>query len=169
MNATRNLIAQHRTIQSQFEAVAGEVRPAARARAVSRLTEELIAHMAGEETVFYPAARRALGGLAGGAPVDEHFMLRAQLRRVLATDVDGPAFEPRFEALRILFDHHAHVEETELFPRVEAALTEAELEALGADVAAARPPIWVVTTERHALIRSKAAAGAPGVQLPAVR
>jgi len=102
MNATRTLIAQHRAIQSLFDELAGETRRPARTRAASRLTEELIAHMAGEEAVFYPAARRVLGRLAGGLPVDEHFMLRAQLRRVLATDLDGPAFEEPVDGITLV-------------------------------------------------------------------
>ena len=198
MKATSILIAQHRAIEALFGALARETRRQARARTASRLAEELIAHMAGEEAIFYPAVRRVLGedigpgegsgprssrGLpakgsviegaaASGFEVDEpavdsHFMLRAQLRRVLATRVQEPAFEPRSEALRLLFAHHVQAEETALFPRVEAALADSQLETLGANVLGSRPPIWVVTTEAHALIRSGKTRR--GVQLPAVR
>jgi hypothetical protein len=183
MKATRILIAQHRAIEALFEELAHEPRRTARARAASRLAEELIAHMAGEEAIFYPAARRVLGrdlrswesprstppgGVPGEEPaVDTHFMLRAQLRRVLATRVQEPAFEPRCEALRLLFSQHVEAEETALFPRVEAALAESQLETLGADVLESRPPIWVVTTEARALIHSSKAVR--GVRLPAVR
>ncbi len=184
MNVTRILVAQHRAIEALFEAVARETRPHQRARAASRLIEELIAHMAGEEAVFYPAARTALGSLAGIAPlgpftvfpgadgdgnVDDHFMLRAQLRRVLGTNVREPSFQPRFEALQLLFAHHVQAEENELFPRVEAILAAAKLESLGTEVIGSRPPVWVVTTEGHALIRSKRGGSTPGVRLPAVR
>ena len=183
MKATRILIAQHRAIESLFEELARETRRAARARAASRLAEELIAHMAGEEAIFYPAVRRALGGgdlrswevppnpsdgTAEGEPaVDPHFMLRVQLRRVLATRVQEPAFEPRCEALRLLFAHHVEAEERALFPRVEAALADSQLETLGADVLGSRPPIWIVTTEARALIHSSKAMR--GLRLPAVR
>jgi hemerythrin superfamily protein len=173
MKATRILVAQHRAIEALFEELAGETRRHARARMASRLAEELIAHMAGEEAIFFPAVKRELGDsrVSGdiGGPDNEHFMLRAQLRRVLATNVHGPAFQPRFEALRLLFEHHVQAEETELFPRVESALTEAQLERLGAEVLGARPPIWVVTTEGHALVRSNKSGGVCGVRLPSVR
>jgi hypothetical protein len=170
MSATRILIAQHRTIEAVFEDLACETRLPARARLASRLTEELIAHMTGEETIFYPAAREALGPdlRLDDGPADDHFMLRAQLRRLLATSVHEPAFQPRFEALRLLFARHTEVEETDLFPRVEAALAVGELEALGIEVQGSRPPIWLVTTEAHALIRSNAG-NLRGVRLPAVR
>jgi hypothetical protein len=189
MKATRILIAQHRAIEALFEELARETRRTSRARAASRLAEELIAHMAGEEAIFYPAVRRVLGSslrawdtplvapsdrertLDGtgveGSPVDTHFMLRVQLRRVLATRVQDPAFEPRSEALRLLFAHHVEAEETSIFPRVEAEVADSHLETLGADVLGSRPPIWVVTTEGRALIHSSKAVR--GVRLPAVR
>ena len=47
MKATRILIAQHRAIEALFEELARETRRTSRARAASRLAEELIAHMAG--------------------------------------------------------------------------------------------------------------------------
>jgi hemerythrin superfamily protein len=180
MNATRILVAQHRAIEAMFEDLAGETRRQARVRAASRLTEELIAHMTGEETIFYPAARRALSDTAhfddlGEGARDDHFMLRAQLRRMLATSVNDPAFQPRFEALRLLFARHVQAEERELFPRVEAALVASQLESLGAEVLGSRPPIWLVTTEAHAALRSSWGEGLGGeelrrgVQLPAVR
>jgi hemerythrin superfamily protein len=181
MKATRILIAQHRAIEALFKELARETRRHARARAASQLAEELIAHMAGEEAIFYPAVRRMLGEALGPAPspgtfegapegssIDPHFMLRAQLRRVLATHVQDRAFEPRSEALRLLFAHHVEAEETAVFPRVEAALDDSQLETLGADVLGSRPPIWVVTTEAHAFIHSNNPS-VRGVRLPALR
>jgi Hemerythrin HHE cation binding domain len=198
MKATSILIAQHRAIEALFEALARETRRQRRARTAARLAEEIIAHMAGEEAIFYPAVRRVLGDDVGpnarldgtpsdrspalvptvegastdgsatdGPAIDPHFMLRAQLRRVLATRVQEPAFQPRSEALRLLFAHHVQAEETGLFPRIEAALADGQLETLGADVLGSRPPIWVVTTEGHALMRSSKVGR--GVQLPSVR
>jgi hemerythrin superfamily protein len=173
MNATRLLTAQHRAIETLFEDVAGETRRGVRARAASRLTEELIAHMAAEETLFYPAARGALGqGMrAGGerAP-DRHFMLRAQLRRVLQTGIHTPAFKPRFEALRTLFAHHVDDEENDVFPQVDAALTASVLAELGHAIEAARPRVWIVTPEANASMFPMHAAweGAHGVRLPSL-
>jgi hemerythrin superfamily protein len=175
MNATRFLAAQHRAIESLFEQVANETRRQVRGRAASRLTEELIAHMAAEEAIFYPAARAALGPTQGprepgDSPVDEHFMLRAQLRRVLATNIHTPAFAPRLEALRTLFRHHVDAEENEFFPRVEAVVPASRLEALGVAVEGARPRVWIVTTENHAAMLSMRAAreSGHGVRLPSL-
>lgn len=163
MNAIRVLVSQHRALRALFDELSRETRRQARARAASRLAEDLIAHLAGEEAVFYPAARQALG-----IEIDENVMLRAQLRRVLATSVHDTAFRPRFEALRLLFEHHARSEETDLFPRVQAALGEDELDLLGVGIVASRPPVWMVTTERHARLRS-APTSPQSVRLPAAR
>ncbi len=182
MKATRILIAQHRAIEALFDELARETRRQARARAASRLTEEIIAHMAGEEAIFYPAVQRVMGesfgpqdspththsaGALESSAADPHFMLRVQLRRVLATHVQDSAFEPRSEALRLLFAQHVDVEETVLFPQVEEAFVDSQLETLGADVLGSRPPIWLVTTESRALIHSSRPVR--GVRLPAVR
>jgi hypothetical protein len=70
--------------------------------------------------------------------------------------------------LRLLFEHHVESEETDLLPRVTAALGEQELEALGAGLVASRPRVWMVTTEAHALLRS-VPTSPQGVRLPATR
>ncbi len=163
MNAIRVLVSQHRAIAALFEELSCETRRQPRLRAASRLAEDLIAHLAGEEAVFYPVARRALG-----VEIDENVMLRAQLRRVLSTNVHDAAFRPRFDALRLLFEHHVENEENDLFPRVQAALREDELEALGAGILASRPPVWMVTTEAHARLRSEPPSP-QSVRLPAAR
>lgn len=153
MDAIRALIAQHRAIEALFDDVARETRRRARASAVSRLAEELIAHLAAEEAVFYPAIRPALDE-RGDAPSPgngEHLLLRIELRRVLGTNVGAATFEERMGALRALFAQHVKDEEAEIFPRVLRAVPEAQRAALGADILASRPPVWIVTTENHGL------------------
>jgi hemerythrin superfamily protein len=161
MNATIALVSQHRALEALFEQLDGQTSPEARVCTMSELAEDLIAHLAAEEAVFHPAARRALGEEIGG-----HFMLCAQLRRVLATSTHDAAFQPRFEALRLLFAHAVESEETDLFPRVEAVLGREALEALGTVILASRPPVWVVTTEAHALLRSVGPPSPQSVSLP---
>ncbi|MGA7124007.1 MAG: hemerythrin domain-containing protein, partial [Polyangiaceae bacterium] len=63
MDATLTLVEQHRVIEGLFDEVAREGRRRARSSLVSSLAEELIAHLAAEETVFYPAVRRVLDEL----------------------------------------------------------------------------------------------------------
>jgi iron-sulfur cluster repair protein YtfE (RIC family) len=156
MHATNVLAAQHQAIAALFESVEREVELYAREGAVGRLAEELIAHMAGEETVFYPALRRMLGSdeQATARAYDEHVTLRLQLRRVLAGSLEDAAFDARIAALRAIFERHVLEEETRLFPHVERALQKVDQEVLGAQILACRPPIWMVTTERAAARRA---------------
>jgi hemerythrin superfamily protein len=156
MSATRVLAEQHRVIQQLFERLIRGARGSAktRGRRIAHLAEELIAHMAGEEAVFYPAVRRAFGARDAEEYLrDEHLKLRVQLRRVLETDVGAEPIGERLETLRQMFDRHVEREEADLFPRVEAVLGRLEIEALGAEVVASRPCVWLVMREGQALQR----------------
>jgi len=156
MNATRILTAQHRAIEALFDDVQNETRRRPRAAAISRLAEELIAHMAAEEAVFYPAVGRVLDDGVQASERGRHanLMLRVELRRLLETSAGDPAIGERVSALRELFSRHVRDEESELFPRVVGGMSAAQLEALGAEVLASRPPVWIVTTEGRALVQS---------------
>lgn len=168
MNATGVLAAQHRAIEALFEEVEHEPRRHARARHVSRIAEELIAHMAGEEAVFYPALQRVVGG--EGAEVEgareEHVELRVQLRRLLGTRANEEGFLDRVRELRELFARHVEEEESRLFPALERALSPSEHAVLGEEVLASRPPIWIVTTERSAHAHADDPLLRPRVSLP---
>jgi hypothetical protein len=136
-----------------FAEVDRETHGPARERAVSQLAEELIAHMAAEEAVFYPAAQRALRR-GRRAPRDaahgwgeEHVDVRVQLRRLLGASLGDAVFAEAFARLRATFARHSHDEESTLFPRVEQALDADDLDRLGLEIVASRPPIWIVTTE----------------------
>ena len=155
MDATRALAVQHRTIEALFEDVAHKTRRRGRTTAVSRLAEELIAHLAAEETVFYPAVRRALDedDEASDQVRDEHLAMRTELRRVLATNVADASFVERIDALRGYFAQHVRGEEAELFPRVVRVVSEAGREILGAEILASRPPVWIVTAEGRTPVR----------------
>ncbi len=149
MDATLALVAQHRVIEQLFDEIAYAARRRARSSFVSRLAEELIAHLAAEEAVFYPAVRCVLDELPdeGGRGGDEHLFLRAELRNVLKTNVGDPSFRERIAVLRALFGEHVRSEEADLFPRVVRAVSQAERDALGAEILASRPHVWIVTTE----------------------
>jgi hypothetical protein len=93
--------------------------------------------------------------------------MRRGLRRLLESDPGDPAFAERMVALRGVFESHAADQEGALFPRVCGAFGEAELEVLGADIRASRPPVWVVTTEsgllrgRHGGLSARSAVSLP--------
>ncbi len=152
MDATLALVAQHRAIEGLFDEVAGEGRRRARSSLVSRLAEELIAHLAAEEAVFYPSVRPFLEGLLDPSDLgrDEHLLLRTGLRTVLKTSAGDRAFGERIAALQVLFAEHVRREEGVFFPRVVRALSEAQRDVLGEEILASRPHVWIVTTEGKA-------------------
>jgi hemerythrin superfamily protein len=157
MDAIGVLVAQHRAIVGLFREVERETRRRRLASAVSRLAEELIAHMAAEETVFYPELRRMLDD---GPEMDvrvreEHLHLRIELRRMLEADFAGASFGERIAGMRVLFDRHADHEEQVLFPRFAQAASDSQRQALGSEIIASRPPVWIVTTEGRTLVRTK--------------
>lgn len=149
MDATLTLVEQHRVIEGLFDEVAREGRRRARSSLVSSLAEELIAHLAAEETVFYPAVRRVLDELpaAGAVGGDEHLLLRIELRTLLKTSVGDWSFDERIAALRTLFAEHVRREEVNLFPRVSRGVSAAQRDVLGEEILASRPHVWIVTTE----------------------
>jgi hemerythrin superfamily protein len=155
MDAIGVLVAQHRAIEGLFEEAEQETGRRRLASAVSRLAEELIAHLAAEETVFYPALRRVLddGPEITDRGRNEHLALRIELRRMLEASVSDASFRERIAGLRVLFERHVRQEEVELFPRFARAASDNQLQALGDEIIASRPPVWIVTTEGRALIQ----------------
>ena len=145
LDATQALTVQHRVIEGLFEDLAHETRRRARRALVARLAEELIAHIAAEETVFYPAVRRLRADLARSC--DEDLLLRIELRRVLETNVGDDCFVEGLVSLRRRFAQHVHEEESAFFPRVSQEMPQPQLEALGTRILESRPPVWIVTSE----------------------
>jgi hemerythrin superfamily protein len=169
MDAILALVDQHRAIESLFDEMARETRRRVRDSLVSRLAEELIAHLIAEEAVFDPASRDAGGSGrpawskagptadAGDPRRDGHLLLRIGLRRVLERRAGDASFDERIETLRLLFEEHAFDQEAVVFPRLMGGVSEAEREALGAEILASRPPVWVVTTEGRERVHSASA------------
>jgi hemerythrin superfamily protein len=152
MDAIRALVAQHRAIEGLFEDASRRRR--GRSNGVSRLAEELIAHLAAEDAVLYPSVRRALvhdGYEMDDEGRDECLPLRIELRRVIEADARDPSFDDRIAALKARFIQHVRDQEVELFPRVTREVSDAQREAIGAEILASRPPLWIVTTEGGAL------------------
>jgi hemerythrin superfamily protein len=152
MNASRALVAQHRVIGALFDEVDRGPRRSQRVRALSRLAEELVVHIAAEEGVFYPVARslaRREPGFPPGVarPGKQHVRVRMLLRRVLELRVGDVMFAHALSELRAAFARHVWAQESTLFPLVEGALGEDQRNALDSEVLAARPAVWLVTTE----------------------
>jgi hypothetical protein len=131
MKATTLLERQHRNLQQLCEAVE-RGSASIRASLLPQLAGDLVAHIAVEEQVFYPAACAALneeGWLRSGR--SWHSRARQSLDRALDSAIDGDEFERAIGELREAVELHAEESEEMLFPRLERALDAGAMRELG--------------------------------------
>jgi len=128
MKATKLLEQQHKKVRSLFKKLEG-----GRAEPGPLLTElanDLVAHMAIEHEIFYPAVESVDRSLVSEA-FEEHALGEIALKRLLQTDPEDESFKARVVAAKELIEHHVEEEEEELFPKVEKKLGDERLEELG--------------------------------------
>ena len=112
-----------------------------RTQLLSTIGRELRVHTKLEEEIFYPALREA-----GEKSDDEKMYFEALEEHRAAGELvlpdlektapDSEKFSGRAKVLKELVEHHADEEEKEMFPRARKLLSAAELNALGAQMAA---------------------------------
>jgi hemerythrin superfamily protein len=128
MKATSLLDDQHRTVEALFEKLErGQGDPGA---TLQTLAKTLLAHMAIEQDIFYPAIQNVDVERVSES-YEEHALTEVALERLLATDRGDPAFKARVTTLKSLLQHHVIEEEEELFPLIEESLSEDALIQLG--------------------------------------
>jgi iron-sulfur cluster repair protein YtfE (RIC family) len=129
--ATDLLVHQHRKVEKLLERLES---PNVDVDATLReLADDLTAHIAIEEKLFYPAIRKLDGDhiLEG---LEEHAMGRFALKRLLGTRAKDHALKARLNALKELMTNHHKEEENELFPKARKEMSTAALEKLGASM-----------------------------------
>lgn len=136
-DAIKMLADDHREVEALFEKYENARGPAAQAKIVRQICDELTIHALIEEQVFYPAVR---------AVVDDDMMDEAQVEHDSAKglilslrDADpGEAFyEAKVSVLKEQVEHHVYEEERQrgsIFAQARKA--DLDLEALGAEMAA---------------------------------
>jgi hemerythrin-like domain-containing protein len=134
MKATALLKKQHRKVEGIFERI--EEGGAEAAADVIELANDLAAHMAIEQDLFYPAVRDIDPKMVGES-YQEHAVAELALKRLLETAADDTTFAAKVTALKELIEHHVEEEEEELFPKVEEEMEADRLESLGEDMATA--------------------------------
>ena len=143
MNAIQLLKEDHKKVRKLLSELA-ETTPRGvktRTELLEKIATELRVHTKIEEEIFYPALKAAAKNRDDETmyfeALEEH---RAAGELVLPdlekTDVASDKFSGRAKVLKELVEHHADEEEKEMFPRARKLLSAAELEALGARMAA---------------------------------
>jgi hemerythrin superfamily protein len=131
MKATALLKKQHRKVEGMFaqlEKGKGDI-----SAVLAQLANDLAAHMAIEQTIFYPTVKE-IDPKVVGESYQEHAIAELALKRLIETPADDPTFAPKVTALKELIAHHVEEEEEELFPTVEKKLEPEQLDALGAQM-----------------------------------
>jgi hemerythrin superfamily protein len=134
MKATTLLERQHRKVEAIFKKLESGKSDAS--PLLTELANDLVAHLAIEQTIFYPAVRSVKEDLILEA-YEEHAIAELALKRLLATKPEDMTFKAKVTTLKELILHHVKEEEEELFPRVERALGDEKLDALGKEMKAA--------------------------------
>ena len=130
MNAIDLIVQDHREVDELF----GELEDGGgdRTALVHDVIRELSIHAAIEEQFLYPAMRRLPGGeeLVEEA-LDEHQEAKEALSELDGMDEDEPDFDAKVRSLIQDVRHHVEEEESDLLPKLRAALSDSELEELG--------------------------------------
>lgn len=127
MKATALLEQQHKKVRTLFKKLeGGRSEPAP---LLEELANDLIAHMAIEHEIFYPAIH-AIDPKMVAESFEEHALGEIALKRLLAIDSDDASFKARVTAAKELIEHHVQ-EEEELFEKLEKKLGDEQLEQLG--------------------------------------
>lgn len=125
MKATTLLERQHRNLQQLCEVVE-RGSAGIRSSLLRQLAGDLVAHIAIEEQVFYPAAFEALREGDVALPARHAQMMRA-LHRALDAPVKSEEFDRAITDLRESFELHVAEEEAVVFPRIDRTLDVANM------------------------------------------
>jgi iron-sulfur cluster repair protein YtfE (RIC family) len=128
MKATSLLEKQHRKVEGLFKKL--ESGKSGAADLLQELADDLAAHMAIEQQIFYPAVRSLKEDLIAES-FEEHAVAELALKRLLAASPTAPSFIAKVTTLKELIMHHVEEEESELFPAVEKKMDDYELLELG--------------------------------------
>jgi hemerythrin superfamily protein len=131
MKATELLEQQHREVEKLFKAFEREENEARQAEIFEELASTLVAHDAIERELFYPACEQSMGmsDLLGESLV-EHGVIEFSLYET--DQAQGRSdFEFKCTVLKEMVEHHVDEEEKDLFPKVEKAFGDDQLELLG--------------------------------------
>lgn len=138
-NAIELLTTDHAAVEQMFRQIETLPEGDARSELVAGVVRELSVHAAIEEQVLYPAMRKALPG--GDHLVHEAIEEHQQVKETLAAIERAESAAERDPHLVSLIGnvrHHVEEEEVELFPKLRASITTAELQEMGAKLAAAK-------------------------------
>ena len=140
MDAITLLKQQHREVEKLFErfekASEGEGDAEVLKELFARIADNLAAHCAIEERIFYPSVY--VGDTADKLheAVEEHLSAKRLIADLLELEPEAPQFKAKMSVLKEEISHHVEEEEGELFKQVREMLKRQELQVLGEEMQA---------------------------------
>ena len=142
MDAITLLKDDHKTVEKLFKELekAGDRAVKTKRKLADQVIEELTTHAYIEETVFYPAARKAVPDTAGHVleSIEEHHVVVWMLSELAGMDPADERFTAKVTVLIENVRHHVKEEEQDFFPEVRKAMDRKALQQLGEEMAAAK-------------------------------
>ena len=135
------LVTDHQEMKEFFRQLEVATSAEERRDVADRLTAEVARHSVAEEMYVYPAARKVLpnGDELIDEEIEEHQEVENLLKKWEGMAGDDPEFMPTFHSIKENLLHHIdEEEEPKLFPELQAALSQEELEDLGAKITTAK-------------------------------
>ena len=178
-DALQVLADDHQEVADLFTQMASTSEPRERRVIASKIVKALSQHASVEEELFYPAIKDRVADGEGfiTTSLQEHAKAKKQLHKLDRMKPGDPLFDPSVGELEKEVKEHIADEEMQLFPRVRAALSAAELAGLGEQLAgrkaaaptpprpkaASKPPLNVVANRAAAPIDHARDANREGV------
>src|SRR3954447_2211282 len=142
MDAISMLKDDHKNVERLFKRYesAGDRAYVQKRDIVDRIIEELAAHAAIEEQVFYPVTRATVPDTEDIAleSLEEHQIVKSVLNELDSMSPEDERFDAKVTVLIENVRHHVEEEETELFPKVRDELGRSALRELGEALDAAK-------------------------------
>lgn len=136
-DALELLRAQHEEVESLIEDLEASDDPSEKAALFGKLADQVAAHAAIEEQLFYPAVMAKQTRELLIESTEEHLAIKRVIADLLELDVSDEHFAAKLTVVKELIRHHAHDEEEDkLFPLVEKVASKDELAALGGEMLA---------------------------------
>lgn len=139
------LKADHKLVKELFREAngLGDRAHVARAKLFARIDRELTLHSQVEETIFYPALKaKSKAGTEERDEVleayEEHGAAKDLVAKLEATDPADETYKAKVRVLSEMIEHHIKEEEGEMFKQARRLLDQAELQALGEQITAAK-------------------------------
>jgi iron-sulfur cluster repair protein YtfE (RIC family) len=140
MDAITLLKQQHREVEELFkqfeEASEGEPDVELLQELFARIADNLAAHCAIEEKIFYPSVYVGDTADTLHEAVEEHLSAKRLIADLLDLEPLDPQFKAKMSVLKEEIHHHVQEEEEELFPQVRKMLKRPELQAMGEELQA---------------------------------